>query len=118
MLGIVGEVQLRFRENAIGQSKIRIALHRLFEQFHFLVRTFFPALPIAPDIDFLGLRIVGIGHQIGGRPFRDRGFFRGRQLGLKLLRDLLRDLILNRKYVCDIAIVMLSPKVCIVARID
>jgi hypothetical protein len=35
-----------------------------------------------------------------------------------LIGDLLRDLSLNRKYVCDIAIVMLGPEVLVSARID
>ena len=62
IVGHVKEVDLRFRESAIGQSKVRIALHRLFEQFDFLVQTFFRALPIAPEVDLLGLCIVSIGH--------------------------------------------------------
>src|SRR4029450_8057648 len=37
---------------------------------------------------------------------------------VELIDDLLRDLALDRKYICDIAIVMLSPKVRIVARVD
>ena len=70
------KVHLRFRELAIRQGKVRIALRRFFEQFHFFVQVFFIALPIAPGVQFLGLCIVGIRHQVGGRTFRDRGFFR------------------------------------------
>src|SRR5207248_4186332 len=58
------------------------------------------------------------GHWIGSRPFRDRRAFRCRELGLKLIGDLLRDFGLNGKYVCDIAIVMFSPKMRIAARVN
>src|SRR5439155_12460445 len=49
---------------------------------------------------------------------RDRGLFLGREPGLKLVGDSLRDLGLNRKYVRYIAIVMLSPDMRIVACVD
>jgi hypothetical protein len=37
---------------------------------------------------------------------------------VKLVGDLLRDLTFNREDVADIAIVMLSPKVCVGVRVD
>ena len=95
-------------------------LRGFFEQFHFLLRGFFifRTLPIAVDVDLPGLCVIGIGHWIGGRAFRDRGLFRRGEIRLKLLGDLLCDLSLNSKHVCDIAIVMLSPKMCVAARVD
>ena len=114
---VVTEGHLRFRQLAICQGEVRVALNSFFEQFHFLVRDFF-ALPIRHEIQFLGLCIVGVGNQIGGRSFRNHRFFRRRKLGAELIGDSLRDFALDGKDVGKVAIVMLSPKMRIVARVD
>ena len=44
------KVGLRFRELAIGEGKVRIALRSLFEQFRFSVQAFIRALPIVLSI--------------------------------------------------------------------
>ena len=93
------EVELRFRESAIRQGEVRVALRSLFEQFDLPVQAFVRALSLGLIVNGLGLCIEGIGHWIGSRSFRDCGFFRRRELSLKLVGDLLRDLSLNRKYV-------------------
>ena len=113
------EFELHFRQGAIGKGKVRIALSGLFEQFHCPIAGLFLRPPNRPvDVAVLRLSIISIGHRIGGRLFRDRGLFRRREPGPKLIGDPLRDLSLDREYVCDIAVVMFSPEMRIVARVD
>src|SRR4030095_10522097 len=103
-------------ERAIGFEKRRIPRYRLVQQIDCRQRVRVPAK--ARPNDIIGARIELESDEISGWLLLDSQSLRGCDFGVQSFGDLLRDLTLDGKQLVQIAIVLLSPHVCVRACVD
>ena len=113
------EKRLGVGEQAVGKQKFRVAGHCLVQQFGSFEQALSSArIERRSIIEELGPDIKIMRDQIAGRPFIQRCLLWRRQFRLQLPGNPFRNLALNGEDIGQIAIVGISPKVRICARID
>src|SRR5437667_7721657 len=105
-------------ELTIRIEKRWIARHSLVQQIDYPQEIRHPAAKCCPRKNVIGERVEIESHEIAGRPALNGRFLSGRNFGVKLLSDFLRNLALDRKQVVQIAIVLFRPDVSVRARVD
>src|SRR5436309_14260637 len=105
-------------ELTIRIEKRWITRHSLVQQVDYLHQIRYLATKGCPRKHMTGARIEIESDEIAGRPALNGRFLSGRDFGVKLLSDFLRNLALDRKQVVQIAIVLFRPDVSVRARVD
>src|SRR5437016_2352197 len=105
-------------ELTIRIEKRWITRHSLVQQVDYLHQIRYLAAKRCPQKNIIGSGIKIKSNEIAGRPALNGRFLSGRDFGVKLLSDFLRNLALDRKQVVQIAIVLFRPDVRVGARVD
>src|SRR5205809_5737179 len=105
-------------ELTIRIEKRWITRHSLVQQVDYLHQILYLAAKRCPQKNIIGSGIKIKSNEIAGRPALNGRFLSGRDFGVKLLSDFLRNLALDRKQVVQIAIVLFRPDESVSDRFD
>ena len=112
------EAVMNASQLAVRLEKRWVTRNSLVQQISCLQQIHFGATAKAPQKKILGARVQIERSDVTCWRTLDRVLFPWRKLDLELVGDRLRDLTLNSKNVCKIAIMSLPPYLSVDARID